>query len=943
MDFNTLHAKWQKVWEEAGVFEPEAGKGEKFYLTAAFPYPNSPQHIGHARTYTTTDIYARYQRMRGKNVLFPMAFHVTGTPILAMAKRIEAKDKELFEIFEKIYGISPETTRTLTEPRDLVMFFSKEIEAGMVEMGYSIDWRRKFYTFDAVFNKFIQWQFRKLQEAGFITKGSHPVPWCPRDRQPVGGHDTQGDVDPELEEVTAVLFEAGEGFIPTITYRPETLPGVTNLWVNPDAEYVLANATIDKRGKKLYLTKEAFDSLAHQLTLQKIKDVDAGQLLKLEATHPMGKRPIPILPASFVDPATGTGLVMSVPAHAPFDWLALRDLGQLNAIPPIQVLDAPGFGSCPAGELCARLGVKNQQDPKAEEATKQLYKLEAHEGKMKAAPYAGMSGIEAKEKIREDLLAGRAGSPAGSAAHPQALSVHILANAPVFCRCGAACVVKQVENQWFIDYGNGKWKEKTREALAGMRIMPAGLRHDYEYTIGWLRQKACTRASGLGTRFPFDESQMIEALSDSTIYMAFYAIAHIAKKMGAGKIDDEFFDFVFLGKEPADKKKKIPDWLDARREFLYWYPLDSRHSAHDLVHNHLTFFIFNHTAIFEKRHWPRQTVSNGFVTMEGRKMSKSMGNILPLRKAIAQYGTDVIRFVVTSSAELEADSDFNRSAAEGVIGRLNMLENYLERTMANNAPTGRDRAARWFYSRFHSRLRDAARQYENFELRPLARALLYDTANDLQWYSRRSQTLDLREFFEYWTLMAAPFMPHVAEEFWARMGNKKEHAKNSPLAVSAHFPSADEKQIEPSLEMGERHLQDVMEDVRHILQLLKREKPASVTLIVHSPWKMKARALVAKHKNIKSVMEEAKKDAALAMRQPQVAQLAGKLIKNIGSVTGEALEAGEEKRVLEEAKEFLSSEFGGAQVVVLDENDAPPALAAKAANALPGKPSIVIA
>ena len=79
------------------------------------------------------------------------------------------------------------------------------------------------------------------------------MPWCPADKQPVGGHDTQGDVDPELEEVTAILFEvrvaggprdteapgasiAGEGFIPTITYRPETLPGVTNLWVNPDAK-----------------------------------------------------------------------------------------------------------------------------------------------------------------------------------------------------------------------------------------------------------------------------------------------------------------------------------------------------------------------------------------------------------------------------------------------------------------------------------------------------------------------------------------------------------------------------------------------------------------------------------------------------------------------------------------------------------------------------------
>ncbi len=959
MDFHAQQRKWQGAWDHAHVFEPTLGEApksgaakDKFYLTAAFPYPNSPQHIGHARTYTTTDIYARYSRSMGKNVLFPMGFHVTGTPILAMAKRIEARDKELFDIFENIYGIPPSTTSTLTNPRDLVLYFSAEIEAGMKEMGYSIDWRRKFYTFDSIFNNFIQWQFGKLQAAGLITKGSHPVPWCPADKQPVGGHDTMGDVDPEMEEVVAVLFAAGMGFIPTITYRPETLPGVTNLWVNPNAHYVLAESTINKHKKKLYLTKESFELLSHQFALTKLKEVSADQLLALTATHPLTKHQIPILPASFVDPGTGTGLVMSVPAHAPFDWLALRDLNKLDVIRPIQVLDTPGFGSCPAGELCVKMGVKNQDDQRGEEATKQLYKLEAHEGKMKAAPYAGMNGIAAKEKIKEDLI--NAGS---------ATLMHILANAPVYCRCGAKCVVKQVDNQWFIDYGNGAWKEKTREALAGMRILPSGLRQDYEYTIGWLRQKACTRASGLGTKFPFDETQMIEALSDSTIYMAFYAIAHIAKKMekksGADSINNEFFDYVFLGKKPADAKPSA-DWAAARAEFLYWYPLDSSHSAHDLVHNHLTYFIFNHTAIFEKRHWPKQTVSNGFVTMEGKKMSKSMGNILPLRKAIAQYGTDVIRFVVTSSAELEADSDFNQAAAEGVANRINTLESLLEKTTetktsavhASHASASarhpkRDRISRWFYSRLHARLRDAPAQYENFELRPLARALLYDTINDLQWYARRSPNDDahsgnLREFFELWTLMAAPIMPHVAEEFWERLG-KKKFVDDASLVVSARFPKADEKQIDFRLEMGEAYLQNVMEDIRHICALIKKDKPESITLIVHADWKKKVRALVAEHKNIRAVMDAAKTDSELAKLQPQVAALAGKLIKNIGAITGETLEAKEEMEVLTDSIGFLSTEFSGAKIEVLHEKEAPSALSAKTANALPGKPSIIIA
>jgi leucyl-tRNA synthetase len=163
--------------------------------------------------------------------------------------------------------------------------------------------------------------------------------------------------------------------------------------------------------------------------------------------------------------------------------------------------------------------------------------------------------------------------------------------------------VKIVKDQWFIDYGDEAWKAQARECLSGMSILPEKTRHDYEYTIGWLRQKACTRAAGLGTRFPFDRTKMIEALSDSTIYMAFYSISHIAMKMKPEELDEKLFDYVFLGKGSAAGLP--PQAEEMKREFSYWYPLDSRHSATDLVYNHLTFFIFNHVAVFPKKHWPR--------------------------------------------------------------------------------------------------------------------------------------------------------------------------------------------------------------------------------------------------------------------------------------------------------------------------------------------------
>ena len=392
-----LDAKWQKRWEQAGIFQPQAGKGEKFYLTAAFPYPNSPQHIGHGRTYTTTDIYARYMRMNGKNVLFPMAFHVTGTPILAMAKRIADRDREILEIFEKIYGIPLSVSETLTDPNELVAYFSREIEAGMKEMGYSIDWRRKFYSYDRQFNQFIRWQFAKLKEAGYITKGEHPVPWCPIGNTAMGAHDTKGDMDPQIEEVTGVMFPYEDGFLVCSTYRPETIYGVTNIWLNEKATYVKASD-----GKRtLYVANEAVGPLSMQLPLVVEKEITAKELAAKSAKNPMTGASVPLYFASFVDPAHGTGVVMSVPAHAPYDYLALRDAGLEGKVKLVQVLKLEGFGNFPAKEICERMKIADQNDPKAEEATAEIYKKEAHTGVMAVGEFSGMKGMEATVQFKQ--------------------------------------------------------------------------------------------------------------------------------------------------------------------------------------------------------------------------------------------------------------------------------------------------------------------------------------------------------------------------------------------------------------------------------------------------------------------------------------------------------------------------------------------------------------
>ncbi|WKT58821.1 class I tRNA ligase family protein [Candidatus Nitrosotenuis chungbukensis] len=203
----------------------------------AYPYPNSPQHIGHGRTYTLADVHARFLRMKGYNVLFPMGFHYTGTPILGMAKRVQDGDKELIQNFRELYHVPEDKIKEFVEPVKIADYFHEEIKSGMIEMGYSIDWRREFTTIDPAYQKFIEWQINTLRKKNLIIQGSHPVGWCPKDQNPVSQHDTLGDVEPDFTEYILIKFRQDDYIIPTATLRPETLFGVTNLWVNPDIVY----------------------------------------------------------------------------------------------------------------------------------------------------------------------------------------------------------------------------------------------------------------------------------------------------------------------------------------------------------------------------------------------------------------------------------------------------------------------------------------------------------------------------------------------------------------------------------------------------------------------------------------------------------------------------------------------------------------------------------
>ncbi|MDH3737499.1 MAG: leucine--tRNA ligase, partial [Nitrosopumilus sp.] len=465
--WNDIESKWREKWNENKDFETNPNEKPKKFITVAYPYPNSPQHIGHGRTYTLADVHARFYRMQGYNVLFPMGFHYTGTPILGMAKRVESGDKEILDGLRNIYHVPEEDIKTFVEPIKIADYFHEEIKAGMIEMGYSIDWRREFTTIVPAYQKFIEWQINNLREKNLIIQGSHPVGWCPRDQNPVSQHDTLGDVEPDFTEYILIKFKFDDYIIPTATLRPETIFGVTNLWVNPKTIY----KKITVNGEKWIVSNEC----AHKLEFLDKEIIYDGEiagsdLVGNKVVIPYRNESIFMLEASFVESGTGTGLVMSVPAHAPFDYQALVDFkkdqplgSEFQIIKPISIISTEGYGEYSAKEACEKFEIKNQDDPKLEEATTEIYGKEFYGGVLKenCEQFAGKKVSEAKDIIKEWL-----------AEKKYSEILLELTNTPVRCRCGTECVVKVLSNQWFLNYGDKDWKAKATKCFDSMSILP---------------------------------------------------------------------------------------------------------------------------------------------------------------------------------------------------------------------------------------------------------------------------------------------------------------------------------------------------------------------------------------------------------------------------------------------------------------------------------------
>lgn len=943
IDYKELEGRWRAAWKDAHVYEPEPDDREAVFVSAAFPYVNTPQHIGHLRTYGTTDIYARYMRLKGKNVLFPMGFHATGTPILAVAKRIANNDADLIGTLSD-FDIPIEDIRKMADPLFCANYIMGMHEEGFTLSGLSIDWRRRLISIEPIFSRMVEWQFGKLNEAGMLKKGLHPVGWCPNENNAVGQHDTKGDTEPEIEEITAVKFKdtGSDASFACATYRPETIDGVTNIFVGENIEYVIAEVD----GSKCYMSRKAAEMLTFQKEV-KIKGVmSAGDLLKKRAVNPSNGEEIPVLPGYFVKAGVGTGMVMSVPAHAPFDYVALDRLRRAGyALPEMKyrkvvIVKKDGAKETEDGEIPALAHLdmasagKGVSDETVELATKSLYRVESRWGVMAAGKYIGRGESEARDLIKSDLV--KAGN---------AFAMHELSNSePVKCRCGTEVVVKLVD-QWFIDYGDAGWKEKVRSHMKDMVFIPDGLRHAFGKVLDWIELRATERAQGLGTRFPLSPDHIIEPLSDSTVYMSLYTYINILReaKVADSQLKPEFFEYVYMSKGDPDSVSLSTgiDKMVVKRcgeEFDYWYRNTSRHSGSDLIYSHLTMYMFMHLLLFERERWPSQIVVNGLVNYEGQKMSKSLGNIIPLKRGIGKYGADPLRFVETATADLGTETEFSEVGIRSIQSKNeSMLTAILALPdMKSNELTHIDY---WLYSRLNSKIRVATAHMDSMSLKEAYLEIYYNSINELKRYGEHggSNGMVVRDYLEKITIMLSPVMPHVAEEFWHLLGK-------TTFVVKERWPDSDESMVNETEEHVAEIVDATVQDIRGAIEMTskigpnKDRKAASVEIIIANPWKTVAMNALAKEKSISKVMEL--KELAEVDRQ-KLSKFLSAFAKKINAlvpvpeVSEDALASG-----FTDSLHYMEAKTGVRSIVVSKENESK---SPRAERAQPGRPGIDIA
>ncbi|KAL8921893.1 MAG: hypothetical protein Q9208_005497 [Pyrenodesmia sp. 3 TL-2023] len=754
----------------------------------------------------------------------------------ATAKGVKLKYQ--FQIMLAL-GIPREEIHKFADANYWLEYFPPLCKRDLNNFGARIDWRRSFVTTDAnpYYDTFVRWQMNRLKELNKIQYGNRYTIYSPKDGQPCMDHDrTEGEgVAPQ--EYTALKLKVKEWspgaakfiqgkipesanvyFIPA-TLRPETMYGQTCCFVGPKITYGIFQVS---ENEYYVMTKRAAWNMAFQGIFFKDDDFpraasELAPVVELTGSSVIGtlvnaplsvhKEGVRILPMDTVSPTKGTGVVTSVPSDSPDDYATVTDLAkkaeyygikrewaELEIVP---VLETPSYGKLAAEFLVKKLKINSPKDTKQLAEAKELaYKEGYYKGTMVVGDFRGDAVEVAKPKVKAQLI--QAGE-AFEYAEP---------NGHVVSRSADECVVAFL-GQWFLNYGENDpaWRDQVLDYVKNdMETYSSETKNGFEKNLEWLNRWACARTYGLGSKLPWEPKFLVESLSDSTIYMAYYTIAHLLHSdifgTQAGLLSikpdqmlDEVWDYIFCRREISGELLKAcsiskSDLQTMRREFEYWYPLDMRISGKDLIPNHLTFFLYIHTALFSREYWPCGVRANGHLMLNGEKMAKSTGNFLTLNDAVSKYGADASRIALADAGDGVEDANFEETVANQIILRMYTLKEWCEETNADTSlRTGPSDKNLWdslFENEMRTLVHEAYAHYAATDYKVALKSALYDFTSARDFYREALAAASIpmhrdlvTTYISLQALLVTPIAPHWADYIWQEVLQKPTTIQNA--------------------------------------------------------------------------------------------------------------------------------------------------------------------
>ncbi|HPD62777.1 MAG TPA: leucine--tRNA ligase [Anaerolineaceae bacterium] len=738
-----IEPRWQRQWEAAGLYHADIDKKRpKFYALTMLPYPSGDLHIGHWYAISPSDARARYKRMNGFNVMFPMGFDAFGLPA------------ENAAIKHNIH------------PRKWTYANIQKMREQFRSMGTMIDWRREIVSSDEKYYRWTQWFFIQLVKHNLAYQKLSPVDWCPHcnttlAREQVWGDDRHCErcgtpvIKKDLKqwffkttryadelvnydgldwpervrtlqtnwigrsEGALVTFKTEVGdALEVFTTRPDTLWGVTFMVLAPEHPLVEKLTTIEQRAEvEQYVLDASRQSDIQRESTEKEK---SGIFTGGYAINPVNGEKIPVWISDYVLMTYGTGAIMAVPAHDERDF----DFARKFYLPLRIVIQPPGL-----------------PELKSEDVTMPLpaFGTMVNSGELSGTP-AEQSFRRAVEYV-EKIGAGKAAT--NYRLRDWLISRQRYWGAPipvVHCPdCGAVTVP---EDQLPVQLPDDvEWKP-TGES-------PLKLHPTWRFTT-------CPQCGKPAER----ETDTM----DTFVCSSWYHLRYLSPDYDKGPFDPQEYD--------------------------YWMPVDIYTGGIEHANMHLIYTRFFHKALRDmgltKGNEPMLQLRNqGMVLGEdSEKMSKSRGNVVSPDDLVHTYGADATRAYLMFFARWDMGGPWSSGGIDGVMRWLRRAWSLVLEPGQTGAVN--EESVKTLRRKVHQTLRSVSRDFEQFEFNTIISSLM-ELSNEMAHLKDSVYGSDAwKEAIEIYLQMMAPVVPHIAEELWQRI--------HKPYSVhTSRWPSVDEK------------------------------------------------------------------------------------------------------------------------------------------------------